>query len=124
MLSNGLVYLCMAEESFSRRNCFMFLAVSRAPYPHYQLLVLTRVLGFFLLVFGAVSIRPGFQFARVAHPFAPLCQDVAGRFESTFGERGLTASSFEMNDEFHRVLQQQMVPSPPSALSAGSPRGP
>merc|ERR1711907_604098 len=26
MLSNGLVYLCMAEETFSRRNCFTFLA--------------------------------------------------------------------------------------------------
>merc|ERR1719181_822792 len=60
MLSNGLVYLCMAEETFSRRNCFMFLT------------------------------------------------DVAGRFEATFGDRGLQAGAFEMNEEFHRVLQSQM----------------
>lgn len=60
MLSNGLVYLCMAEESFSRRNCFMFLA------------------------------------------------DVAGRFEATFGDRGLSASPYEMSDEFYKVLQSQM----------------
>lgn len=36
-------------------------------------------------------------------------QDVAGRFEATFGDRGLAASPFEMNEEFHRVLQSQMV---------------
>jgi len=60
MLSNGLVYLCMAEESFSRRNCFMFLS------------------------------------------------DIAGRFEATFNDRGLVANAYEMNEEFHRVLQSQM----------------
>lgn len=60
MLSNGLVYLCMAEESFSRRNCFMFL------------------------------------------------QDASKRFESTFGERGLVAGAYDMNDDFHRVLEKQM----------------
>ena len=80
MLSNGLVYLCMAEESFSRRNCFMFLSVSK-PLPP--------------------SERNS--------PFMRLAQDVAGRFEATFGERGLSASPFEMNEEFHRVLQSQMV---------------
>jgi len=70
----------MAEESFSRRNCFMFLSVSK-PLPP----------------------------TRRNSPFMRLAQDVAGRFEATFGERGLSASPFEMNEEFHRVLQSQMV---------------
>jgi len=42
MLSNGLVYLCMAEESFSRRNCFMFLAVNIL-HPSTLITIITRM---------------------------------------------------------------------------------
>eukprot|EP00658_Telonema_sp_P-2_P078149 TRINITY_DN7247_c0_g1_i7.p1 TRINITY_DN7247_c0_g1~~TRINITY_DN7247_c0_g1_i7.p1 ORF type:complete len:227 (+),score=73.04 TRINITY_DN7247_c0_g1_i7:244-924(+) len=60
MVKSNLVYLCMAEQSFSRRNCFQFL------------------------------------------------NDIAGRFETSFGERGATAGQYEMNEEFHRIMQNQM----------------
>merc|ERR1712010_79057 len=60
MLSDGLVYLCMAEESFSRRNCFMFLT------------------------------------------------EVSSKFQGSFGERGLTAGAFEMNEDFYPELKKQM----------------
>ena len=45
----------------------------------------------------------------VAVFYVVVVQDVAGRFEATYGDRGLTASHFEMNDDFYRVLQSQMV---------------
>merc|ERR1712166_978740 len=61
MVKSGLVYLCMAEQTFSRRNCFMFL------------------------------------------------NDISGRFEATFGDRGGTAGQYELNEEFHRVMQTQMT---------------
>eukprot|EP00656_Telonema_subtile_P005922 TRINITY_DN12715_c0_g1_i3.p1 TRINITY_DN12715_c0_g1~~TRINITY_DN12715_c0_g1_i3.p1 ORF type:complete len:161 (-),score=30.99 TRINITY_DN12715_c0_g1_i3:341-823(-) len=61
MVKSGLVYLCMAEQTFSRRNCFMFL------------------------------------------------NDIAGRFETSFGDRGATAGQYEFNEEFHRVMQNQMA---------------
>jgi|ERR1712086_856300 len=60
MVKGGLVYLCMAQQTFSRRSCFMFL------------------------------------------------NDIAGRFEATFADRGATAVQYEFNEEFHRVMQNQM----------------
>eukprot|EP00249_Psilotum_nudum_P011891 c23450_g1_i1 orf=367-1026(-) len=58
--TDGLVFLCMADNAFGRRIPFVFL------------------------------------------------EDIYGRFTKTYGQAGRTALPYAMNDEFCRVLHQQM----------------
>lgn len=48
-----------------------------------------------------------FSFAAGRIPFAFL-EDIHGRFVKTYGRAALTALAYAMNDEFSRVLSQQM----------------
>ena len=62
-----------------------------------------RILPFLhLLVFFFSS-----RFATGQIPFAFL-EDIHGRFVKTYGRAALTALAYAMNDEFSRVLSQQM----------------
>lgn len=72
--------------------------------------------------FYAVSPSRTFFPGRI--PFAFLA-DIHGRFVKTYGRAALTALAYAMNDEFSRVLSQQMdyYSNDPNADSINRMRG-